>query len=312
GGLGIGGRALTMLGVVPDWFRLFLWPAHLQADYSPQEIMAATHWGGAQTLGAALLILTGWIAWMYRRSRPQVTFGILWAAIGVSLVSNVAFATGIVLAERTLFLASMGVVMAAGDLFWLAGSWIYVRSSLGRIAVVTSLLVLLAMGLSRSASRQLVWHDLVSLWYQTVIDAPLSYRAHHAYGAVLFDVKMERSAEVEYRRAIQLFPKGIPVYNDLADKYRVAGHCEPAIREYQEILRMVPGHISARASEVACLLYLGRYREAAAEARIGASWGVQTKSLVLYAEIADSAARVHAPLHSINLPPPVDSAPKQP
>ncbi|MGH7525050.1 MAG: hypothetical protein ACREK8_12125, partial [Gemmatimonadales bacterium] len=113
----------------------------------------------------------------------------------------------------------------------------------------------------------------------------------------------------EYRRAIQLFPKGIPVYIDLADKYRVAGHCDPAIREYQEVLRMLPAHISVRASEVACLLYLGRYREAAAEARLGASFGVQNKTLGLYAEIADSAERVKAPLHSINLPPPVDSVP---
>ena len=53
GGLGVGGRALTMLTVVPEWFRLFLWPAHLRADYSPQEIVAATQWGMDQTFGAA-------------------------------------------------------------------------------------------------------------------------------------------------------------------------------------------------------------------------------------------------------------------
>ena len=40
-GLSAGQRALTMLGVVPEWARLFIWPAHLQADYSPQEINGA-------------------------------------------------------------------------------------------------------------------------------------------------------------------------------------------------------------------------------------------------------------------------------
>ena len=40
-GLSAGQRALTMLGVVPEWLRLFIWPAHLQADYSPQEINGA-------------------------------------------------------------------------------------------------------------------------------------------------------------------------------------------------------------------------------------------------------------------------------
>src|SRR5262249_58222502 len=38
-GAGLGGRMLTMLQVVPKWFRLLLWPAHLQIDYSPNEIM---------------------------------------------------------------------------------------------------------------------------------------------------------------------------------------------------------------------------------------------------------------------------------
>jgi hypothetical protein len=311
-GLGIGGRSLTMLGVVPEWFRLFFWPDHLRADYSPQEIVAATRWGIAQSLGVVLLLVTAWAAWACRRTRPQVTFGILWAGIGVSLVSNIVFATGIVVAERTLFLASVGVVIAVGDVLWDAGSRVYVRSSAGRIIVASSLIVFLALGVSRSASRQLVWHDVVILWFQSVIDAPLSYRAHHAYGAVLWNVKMERSAEAEYRRAIQLDPKSIPVRIDLADKYRGAGHCDPAVREYQDVLRVVPSYLAVRMSEVACLLYLGRYREGAAEARLGASYDFQASTLAGYAEIADSAARVHAPLHSINLTPPTDSAPKRP
>ena len=123
---------------------------------------------------------------------------------------------------------------------------------------------------------------------------------------MLFDVKMERTAEYHYKRALELFPKAIPVYLDLADKYRVAGHCEPAIRYYREILALTPNDPSARASEVACMLYVGDYTRAAAEARIGVSFGVQPKSLELYARIADSAERVHAPPHTVNLPPPVD------
>ena len=241
-----------------------------------------------------------------------MTFGILWAAIGMSLVSNIAFATGILLAERTLFLATMGVVIAASDLIWEAGHRVYVRSSAGRIIIGTGLTVLLAMGVSRSASRQQVWHSVVLLWFQSIIDAPLSYRTHHAYGSVLWNVKMYHSAEIEYRRALQLYPRAIPVRIDLGDKYRQAEHCDPAVKEYQEVLRRAPDYVSVRMSEVACLLYLGRYREAAAEARLGASFDVQASRLASYAGIADSAERVHAPLHSINLSPVPDSTPKRP
>jgi hypothetical protein len=311
GGLHIGGRALTMLGVVPQWFRLLFWPAHLQADYSPGEIVGTTHWGAAQSLGALLLIATAVLAWFCWRRRPVVTFGILWTAIGLIPISNVLIPTGIVLAERTLFLSSVGVVIAGTALLWPAGVWLYARGSIARIAVATGAIVLLAMGLSRSASRQMVWHDSAALWFQSITDAPRSWRAHHAYAAVLFGVDMKHTAELEYRKAMDLYPAALPVYIDLADKYRGAGMCEPALHLYQEVLIMMPAHNGVRGSEVACLLWLGRYQEASIEARIGASYGFQHTTLARYAEIADSAERVHAPPHTVNLPPPVDSIPRR-
>jgi hypothetical protein len=144
-GLGIGGRALTMLQVVPEWFRLFLWPEHLRADYSPNVIVTATHWGVAQTFGVTLLLAAVVLAWVCRRARPAVTFGILWTAVGLVLVSNLIVATGIVLAERTLFLATIGVVIAGGDLLWSLGSRLYQTGSFGRIVTVCTVVVLRAM-----------------------------------------------------------------------------------------------------------------------------------------------------------------------
>ena len=304
--LTIFGRMRTMLGVVPEWIRLFLWPEHLRADYSPQEIVAATHWGSAQTLGLALLLLVGWIAWTCRRTRPQVTFGILWTAVGLFLVSNVIVTAGIILAERTLFLATIGVVIAAAGPLWNAASWLYARGSLGRIAAATGVVVLLGMGVTRSASRQRVWKDLATLWYQSIIDAPKSYRAQQAYGSVLFQVGMEHSAELHYKNAIRLYSKAWPLFLELADKLRERGRCEAALYYYGQALLLTPNQSGPRASEVACLVYLGEYTKAASEARLGAGYGVQTGTFGLYAHIADSAARVHAPPRTVVLPPPID------
>jgi len=308
-GLSIGGRALTMLRVVPEWVRLFIWPAHLQADYSPQEIVAATHWGVAQSLGALLLTAAVLLAWACRRRQPAVTFGVLWIGVGLALVSNVLVVTGIVLAERTLFLATIGVVIAGADLLWIAGRWVYAQGSVGRIAAVASLVGLLAMGATRSASRQLVWRDLSSLWYQTVIDAPLSYRAQQAYGAVLFEVGMERSGERHYQRAIALYPSAWPPMLDYADLLRRRGHCDAALVYYRRVLAITPQQSGVRASEVACLAYTGKYALAASEARLGGGYGVQTGTFGVYRQIADSALRVHAPPGSIVLPPPIDTLP---
>ena len=307
--LGFGRRALTMLGIVPEWVRLFIWPAHLQADYSPGEIVAATHWGAAQVLGAALTIAAMALAWACRIKRPTVTFGMLWIGVALALVSNLIISTGIVLAERTLFLATIGVVIAGAGPIWSLGSAIYRRGSLGRVFAVCGLLALLGLGAARSAARQLVWRDLVTLWNQTVIDAPNSYRAHQAFGSVLFELRSEREAVRHYLRAIELYPNAWPLLLDYADKLRERGHCDAALKYYRMVLVLTPQQSGPRASEVACLIYTGDYAKASREARIGGGYGIQTGTFGLYRQIADSALRVNAPIGSVVLPPPIDSLP---
>ncbi len=307
-GLSMGGRALTMLGVVPQWLRLLVWPAHLRVDYSPQVIVAATHWGWSQTLGAAILAAAVAAAWWCRHRRPAVSIGILWMAVALFPVSNVLVPTGIVLAERTLFLASAGMVLAAADVLTAIGARLYAEGAIGRAVTIAGTTALFGAGLARSAARDLVWHDQDTLWHQAITEAPLSYRAHFAYAQILFDAKLRRSAEYHYQRAIQLYPAGWPVDLDLADHYRLAGDCYPAIRLYHRVLELDPYHTAARASLITCEVLIGDYLHAWREAQIGVQYGNQPKSFALYGTIADSALTAHAPKGTVRLPPPVDSA----
>jgi tetratricopeptide (TPR) repeat protein len=312
GDLSWGNRVLTMLRVAPEWLRLFVWPAHLQADYSPQEIVSATHWGWWQTLGAISLLVPALIAWLCRRTRPAVTFGLLWTAVGMALVCNLIVSTGIVLAERTLFTASIGVVIAGADALWLLGERTYSRGSFARVATVTAAAVLFFMAITRSASRDMVWRNLTTLWVQTGIDAPNSYRGQQALGSVLFAAGLERAAEYHYKRSMELFPKAWATYLEFADKLRQAGNCPAAVHYYQEVLLKTPVLSGPRASEVACLVYMGAYTHAAAEARLGISYGGHVATFAMYAHVADSAEAVHAPPKSVRLPDPVDSTLSKP
>ncbi|MEO8479390.1 MAG: tetratricopeptide repeat protein [Gemmatimonadota bacterium] len=320
---GLGGRAMTMLGVVPEWFRLLIWPHHLQADYSPREIVPATGFGINQVLGVILLGLALVILLRCRRRLPVASFGAAWLAIGLGPVHNVLVPTGIVLAERTLFLGSIGFVL--GGVVLIHAGWRTLEGADTRVAralATVGIGVLLLLGVSRSASRQRVWHDQATLWRQTVIDAPLSYRAHRAWAEVLFHGGAKGPGEQHYLEAIALYPAGWPVYLDLADRYRIAGQCYPAMELYQQALTLSPNVPAGRASLVACLVHLGRFREAAAEARTGALLALEAVgdprldsiladahiTLTRYAEIADSAATVGAAPGSVSLPPPPERA----
>lgn len=310
-GLGIGGRALTMLGVVPEWLRLLAWPHRLKADYSVQEIVAATSFAGPQLLGTALLLLAVALIIATWRTRPVVAFGILWLGISLGPVHNVLVATGIVLAERTLFLGSAGFLLGVAALGHATWEALPERRRSLELLSAGTVALLLILGVSRSSSRQRVWYDLPTFAHQLLIDAPLSYRAHYTYAQVLYKADFRGAAEQHFRRSIELFPTSWVVRAELGDHYRTGGHCWPAADQYLLVLELNPHHTAARGSLVACLMYLGRYAEAADVARAGIPFGREVVNLTRYAALADSALAAKAPRGTVRLPPPIraDSTP---
>ena len=268
-GLSAGQRALTMLGVVPEWVRLLIWPAHLQADYSPQEITGALSWGEAQTLGLFLLAAAVIGALAARRTAPVVTFGLLWTGIALFPVSNVLVPTGIVLAERTLYLATVGVLLAVGALLPAALAAVSRARPPIRRASVAALVLLLVAGTVASAQRQRTWANPFAQSAQLLIDAPLSYRSHYGAASLLWEGHQREASEVEYRRAMAFFPRSFAVPREYADRLRLEARCTEAIPLYLHALRYAPDLNEVRSSLIACLMYDGRYVEARSQARIG-------------------------------------------
>ena len=295
-------RGLTMLAVVPQWFRLLLWPAHLQSDYSPAEIVAQTAWGVEQTVGALLVAGTAAAIVVAWRRAPAISFGLLWAAVAIFPVHNVLVPTGIVLAERTLFLPSIGAMIALGGL----GALLLERADdpkrLGLVlAGVAGALVIL--GVLRSTTRHPVWSDQFGLWYETGNhDAPRSYRAHAALAEMYFLTGLEGRAEQEYRLAIEYAPpKVAQVMLDYANKLRLRGHCYPAVDLYRRALEIHPNDIASRASQIACLLQIGGYKEAMLNARLGISFDYQRPTFQRALRLADSALKAGAPAGAVKL-----------
>lgn len=284
-------RVLTMLGVVPDWARLLLWPARLAADYSPPgvRVMLGPAWeivpGLAVLLGAAALGIAAW-----RAGRPVAAFGLLWLAVAIFPVSNLVIRSGVILAERTLFLPSVGALIAVGA----AAAWAIDRlaelpRSRRRLAAVPLALVL-AAGAAKSASRQRVWRDGETFLEQIVQDAPLSYRAHYMYGMWLIENGRREEGERRVRTAIRLFPYDGAPYTDLADRYRRAGICAPAIDLYRRAIALGAFRDRARLGLVACLLREGHLADAAEQSRIGAAErGPEAAQFRRLLAIADSA-----------------------
>lgn len=295
------GRLLTMLRVSIAWMRLFVWPAHLQIDYSPQEILASTHLGPIEILGACLLTSIAASAWLLRRRAPAYSFGVAWCAIALFPVSNLVVPTGIVLAERTLFLPSVGFVLGVGALAWLIAPRLPAAQAQRALAVVCALLVV--AGIARSVERQRVWRNDAFLAVRSVQDAPTSYRTQRIFGDVAFDLQQPALAAQAYDRALALAPteQRWRVHNDIARTFRRVGDRAAEAANLRESLAARPDQEDARGLLIAADFALGRYDDAARQADSALARGATPDVFRGLRQLADSAARVGAPAGSIHV-----------
>jgi hypothetical protein len=299
-GVGLGGRAATMLQVVPHWARLLAWPAHLQADYSPQELVASTGLGLAEVAGLAILLAAGSAVRLLRRRAPEISFALLWIGVGFLPVSNLV-PTGIVLAERTLFLPSLGFALLVGA----TAARLVPSSSLSprALALAGAGAVLVIAGVARSAQRHRTWKDEPTFILQAVNDAPRSYRMQTAFGQLLFDHGRPDEGFVVYERALSLAPPrhAWRVRNDLARRLWEVGADSLALVQVQASATSAPSELEARHYLVLGYLTVGDYAAAGREAERARAEGLAPPLFADLEAVADSAARDGAPPGSVRI-----------
>ncbi len=283
-------RILTALGVVPEWIRLLYWPARLSSDYGPPEIEIAQGFSITQLPGLLLLGAIIALAVALRRRRPVISFSVCVTAITLLPSSNFILPAGIVLAERTLFLPSVGAMLIAGELALLAGDAIRRRASTRRafVTLATPVALVLALGAARSASRTTVWHDNDVLLRQAVIDLPGAYHAHYMLGGWYFRQNRLRDGEVEIRKALKLFPYDAIMALNMAEQYRKLGMCKAALPLYRWSRGLDPS-IPGTTGFGQCLLVEGEYDAARAEAAEAIRTGGEVMVLRRVIFLADSA-----------------------
>jgi hypothetical protein len=163
-------RVVIMLPVVPEYVRLLLAPARLSAEYSPDFLPVSARFGLPKVAG--LLVLAGCAASAValRRKAPVASAGLVWAGAALFVVGNVLVPSGVLLAERTLYLASAGICLALGSL------WALLHREHPRAGIAT-LVLAVVLGAVRTHTRSEVWRDDDTFFHQLVLDAPGSYRA---------------------------------------------------------------------------------------------------------------------------------------
>ena len=222
-------RIWTVASTWPHYFRLLFFPLDLSVDYSPAVIPIMLGWSASGILGAVLVLATLGLAlrlWGRTEMGPDAhvgrvfSFGVLWVVITLSPVSNVLFLSGVLLAERTFYLPSVGFVAA---LAWM-GLELYKER---RHVAVGALVVVLSLMSLKTFTRNATWRNNVSVFDALLREHPEAGRAQWLLGDVQFPI--DRSASFRaYGIAISLLDGSYPLLMEVGRGLQISGRTETA------------------------------------------------------------------------------------
>jgi tetratricopeptide (TPR) repeat protein len=248
------GRAMVMAPALLEWARLLLIPLHLSVDYSPDAFVPFAAPTLSHVFGAALVAAAVVAAAMLRRRAPAITLGIAGFAVTAAVASNIVFPTGVLIAERVLYLPSVAAALLVGAL------WERLR---GRVLWPVTAILLAALAM-RTIARIPVWRDNTSFYDALLADAPDSYRAHWARGAHEFEQHRPHDGEAELLRAVRIYAGDTEMLQEIGQNYARAGLWAPADRWLTAAWRLDTLRADAAVYAVVARNRLGHYDSAAA------------------------------------------------
>ena len=233
---------LTAVAALGDVVRLLLFPLTLRVDYSPAErTIVHSLFDGRLAIGLACLALwvaLGVLAW--RGKRQLELFGLGWIAIAFLPVSNLLFSTGVLIAERTLYLPSVGLALAAGAAL--------ARLRMDRLRVVVAVIVL--AGAVRTALRTPVWRDDFAVTRSILDDSPNSYRGPARMAAIYQSHRQPAQALRALQEAAKIYNRDPTLFVAAADAAITLGRprlADTLLLQADQMCTRCPGYLRTQA-----------------------------------------------------------------
>lgn len=208
-------RLFTGISLWPDYLRLMIFPMDLAADYAPGVRFPAHGFDAQVAFGVATIAgLVSLALWAARR-RPSITLGIAWFALAILPVSHLVLRAGTLLAERTLYLPSMGLsfVVAGVAVGVMAGEAKVLRAwGLAAVVGIAALLV-------RTVERNPSWLSTFTVLETLAAEHPESYLALRARATGLDRTGEFEQAASFYETSLELAPGSYSLLVEMGDFY---------------------------------------------------------------------------------------------
>lgn len=250
-----GEKLATIFYTLGKYIQLLLFPHPLTHDYYPRQVDIMS-WSDWQSLGSLLLYL-GIFAYAVKGlvKKDPVSFGIFFFLVTLSIVSNIAFAVGVPMSERFMFMPSVGFCFIIAVLAFrmsekMAGGKLKTFDQLYPALILTGIFVILYS--AKTITRNPVWKDNFTLFTTDIKTSVNSAKLQNAVGGELLRVYHNEENEAlkkqKLAEAAQHLEKALSIHPTYKNSILQLGNCynylkdyEKSISYYNKILAMVPG-----------------------------------------------------------------------
>jgi len=178
-----GSQIATGIAILGRYLCSAFVPLNMSYDYSYNQIPCET-FGSPIVLGTiALLIGIAYLIYKNWKTKPTISFGLLYFLISIALVSNVFTLIGTTMGDRLLYAPVLGIciviVVGIYYLFQQTAIETYKHTALYSMVMIAFFFSI------ASVKRNRVWQSNDTLFAADLLHAPNSARVHFNYAAIL-------------------------------------------------------------------------------------------------------------------------------
>jgi hypothetical protein len=194
---------LTAVKVLGRYLLLLVFPRTLSADYSYNQVPLygdAEGWQEDTLAWVSLVVVAGLLAVAVRMRRARMfAWGVLWFFLALLPTSNLLVPIGSIMAERFVYLPSVGFCVVAALALQAVGRWLRERMAAGhpRWGVTLGWMpaaIMLLLFAGRTYVRNSDWREELRFWQSSIAAAPNSHKTHRGYARALWNASQDETA----------------------------------------------------------------------------------------------------------------------
>ncbi|XP_034791993.1 protein O-mannosyl-transferase TMTC1 isoform X4 [Pan paniscus] len=171
-----------------------------------------------------------------RLEHKEVLVGLLFLVFPFIPASNLFFRVGFVVAERVLYMPSMGYCILFVHGLSKLCTWL---NRCGATTLIVSTVLLLLLFSWKTVKQNEIWLSRESLFRSGVQTLPHNAKVHYNYANFLKDQGRNKEAIYHYRTALKLYPRHASALNNLGTLTRDTAEAK---MYYQRALQLHPQH----------------------------------------------------------------------